>query len=46
MLKIETETELCSLTNRIFHDIWSKKINFELFHNIKFHILSNSIDIL
>ena len=46
MLKIETETELCSLPNRIFHDIWSKKINFEPFHNIKFLLLSNSMDIL
>ena len=35
----------CSPTNSILHDIWSKKINFELFHNITFLLLSDSMDV-
>ena len=27
------------------HDIWSKKIDFELFYNITFYLLSDSMDV-
>ena len=41
----EHVSSLCALRNSILHDIWSKKISFELFHNITFLLLSDSMDL-
>ena len=35
----------CSLKNSILHNVQSKKINFELFRNITFLLLSGSMDV-
>ena len=35
----------CSLANSILPHIWSKKIDYELFHNITFFLLSDSMDV-
>ena len=43
-IAVQSETKF-SLTNSILQDIWSKKTDFELFHNITFFLLSDSMNI-
>ena len=43
-IAVQSETK-CSLTNSILQDIWSKKTDFELFHNITFFFLPDSMNV-